>query len=110
MAWLVTADEHVLASADVASDGRARRKGLLGKDGVEGAFVLPRTRWIHTMGMSFAIDVAYLDANGSVLKTVRMRRNHVGMPVWRARTVIEASAGSFGRWGLHVGDVIEIRE
>ncbi|HEX9258907.1 MAG TPA: DUF192 domain-containing protein [Acidimicrobiales bacterium] len=110
MAWLVTADGHVLASADIAATGRARRKGLLGRDGLEGALVLPRTRWIHTIGMRFEIDVAYLDAEGAVIKTVHMRRNHMGTPVWRARTVVEAEAGSFGRWGLHVGDVIEIRE
>ena len=28
----------------------------------------------------------------------------------KARTVVEAEAGAFGRWGLHVGDVIELRE
>jgi uncharacterized membrane protein (UPF0127 family) len=39
-----------------------------------------------------------------------MHRRRIGIPVWRARTVIEARAGAFGRWGLHVGDVVEIRE
>ena len=39
-----------------------------------------------------------------------MRRHRMGLPVARARTVIEAEAGAFGRWGLHVGDVVEIRE
>ena len=34
----------------------------------------------------------------------------LGLPVFRARTVIEAEAGAFGRWGLHLGDVIEVRE
>jgi len=31
------------------------------------------------------------------------------LPVWKARSVIEAEAGSFERWGLHVGDRVEIR-
>jgi hypothetical protein len=38
-----------------------------------------------------------------------MRPHRVGAPVWGARIVIEAEAGAFGRWGLHVGDVIELR-
>jgi uncharacterized membrane protein (UPF0127 family) len=107
-AWLVS-DGRVLASAEVASTGRDRRRGLLGRDGIDGALLLERVRWVHTIGMRFAIDVAYLDGEGHVLKTVRMGRQRVGVPVPRSRRVIEAEAGAFARWGLHVGDVIEVR-
>ena len=66
-------------------------------------------RWIHTIGMRFPIDVAYLDADGVVVKTIQMHRHRVGHPGRRARSVIEAEAGAFARWGLRVGDVIEVR-
>ncbi len=66
-------------------------------------------RWIHTIGMKFPIDVAYLDDDGVVVKTIQMQRFRVGIPVWNARSVIEAEAGAFGRWGLRVGDRIEVR-
>ena len=108
MAWLLV-EGRVLASADVATSRQERRRGLLGRNGLEGAFVLERCRWVHTLGMRFPLDVAYLAADGSVLKTVRMNRHRVGLPVPRAARVIEAEAGAFGRWGLHVGDVVEIR-
>ncbi len=72
--------------------------------------VLERCRWVHTLGMRFALDVAYLDTDGNVLKVVRMRRYRVGAPVSKARTVVEAEAGAFERWGLHLGDVVELRE
>ena len=108
MAWLLS-EAHVLASADVATDRAGRRKGLLGKDHLDGALVLERCRWIHTLGMRFDLDVAYLDGDGVVLKTVQMRRNRIGAPVWHARQVIEAEAGAFARWGLRVGDVVEVR-
>lgn len=110
MAWLVTDDARVLASADVAESRTDRRRGLLGRDHLEGALVLRRCRWIHTIGMRFALDVAYLDERGEVIKTMQMHRHRVGVPVWRARQVIEAEAGAFGRWGLHVGDVVEVRD
>ena len=71
--------------------------------------VLSRCRWVHTIGMRFALDVAYLDSEGLVLKTVRMKRNRVGLPVAKAATVVEAEAGAFARWGLKVGDVVELR-
>jgi len=107
--WLVS-DGRVLASAEVAHGARARGKGLLGRDGVGGALVLAPCRWVHTLGMRFDIDVAYLDAEGRVIKTCRMRRHRIGMPVRRARTVVEAEAGALARWGLRPGDVVELRE
>jgi uncharacterized membrane protein (UPF0127 family) len=108
MAWLVS-EARVLASAEVARDRAARRRGLLHRDGLKGALVIERCRWIHTIGMRFAVDVAYLDADGVVVKTIQMHRHRIGIPVWRARSVIEAEAGAFARWGLRVGDVIEVR-
>ena len=109
MAWLVT-EGRVLASCETATEQRSKRRGLLGRDGIEGAMVLTGCRWVHTLGMRFALDVAYLDENGVVVKTVHMRRHRIGAPVWRAGTVIEAQEGAFGRWGLRVGDVVELRE
>ena len=108
MAWLVT-DGRVLASAEVVNGRRDRARGLIGRDGHEGALVLSPCRWIHTVGMRFPLDVAYVDAAGIVLRTVRMGRNRMGLPIPRARMVIEAEAGAFARWGLHVGDLVELR-
>ena len=45
-----------------------------------------------------------------MIKTLQMHRNRVGVPVARSRRVIEAQAGAFARWGLRVGDVVEIRD
>src|SRR4051812_15585605 len=108
MAWLMS-DARVLASVDVATTRSEKAKGLLGRDGLEGAYAIPNCRWVHTIGMRFPIDVAYVDADGIVIKVASMRRHRLGSPVPKARTVVEASAGSFERWGLRVGDPIEIR-
>ncbi len=80
------------------------------RDGVEGALWLPRTRAVHTLGMRFAIDVAYCDAEGKVLEIVTMRPWRLGRPRLRARSVVEAEAGCLQRWGVTVGTVLEIRE
>jgi len=108
MAWLVS-DARVLASAEQASNRSSRRRGLLGRDSLEGAFVIERCRWIHTIGMRFPIDVAYVGDDGIVVKTMQMHRHRLGVPVWQASWVIEAEAGAFGRWGLRVGDEVELR-
>jgi hypothetical protein len=107
MAWLVS-DARVLASAEIAAGGAARRRGLLGRDGIEGALVIERCGWVHTVGMRFPIDVAYVDDEGVVVKTARMSRARIGMPVRGCAMVIEAEAGAFARWELRVGDPIEL--
>ena len=109
MAWLVR-DNVVLASLAVAADRRARRRGLLGRDEFEGALLLKPARAVHTIGMRFPIDVAYCDAEFRVTAVRTMGRHRVGRPRLGARAVIEAEAGSFDRWGLRVGDVLEVEE
>ena len=109
VAWLVS-DARVLASAEVAADRAGRRRGLLRRDGMDGALVIPSCRWVHTVGMRFPLDVAFVDDEGAVVKTVHMKRHRVGLPVTGARWVIEAQAGAFARWDLHVGDTIELRD
>ena len=108
MAWLVS-DGRVLASAEVAAGRAARRTGLLHRDGLDGAFVLRPCRWVHTVGMRFPLDVAYVADDDTVVKVVRMARHRVGAPVPKAAWVIEAEAGAFERWALAVGDAIELR-
>jgi uncharacterized membrane protein (UPF0127 family) len=107
--WLLR-DGEVLASLEVADGHRARARGLLGRDGIEGALLLERTRWVHSLGMRFPIDVAFCDDGYEVLRSLRLPPHRLTMPVPRARHVIEAEAGRFAHWGLCPGDVLEVRE
>jgi uncharacterized protein len=59
--------------------------------------------------MRFTIDVAHLHADGTVLRITQMPPQRIGCPVRGAYTVIEAQSGSFERWGLQVGDLVELR-
>ncbi|WP_334145077.1 DUF192 domain-containing protein [Rhabdothermincola sp.] len=108
MAWLVR-DERVLATLEVAESVRGRTRGLLGRDGIEGAILLRPAKSVHSFGMRFPIDVAFVDRELVVVRTCRLRPNRITLPVWRAHGVIEAEAGAFGRWGLAPGDRLEVR-
>ena len=109
MAWLVRGDD-VLCSVEVAGAPAKRLRGLLGRDGLEGGLLLPRCRSVHTVGMRFPIDVAFLDRGGRVVGLVTpMRPWRVGRTRLRARQVLEAEAGAFARWHLAMGDVLEVR-
>ena len=99
----------MLASLEIASTREERRRGLLGRDGIDGALLIEGTRSVHTLGMRFPLDVAHLDADGLVLRTCTMPRQRIGRPVLRARRVLEAEAGAFARWELCPGQVLEVR-
>jgi uncharacterized membrane protein (UPF0127 family) len=107
MAWLVR-EGRVLATTEIAPTRRARRRGLLGRDGIDGALVLRPCRQVHTFGMRFPIDVVWCDASGQVLRIARLAPSRVSRPVMRARFVVEAEAGATERWGLRAGDVLEL--
>ena len=101
--------DRVLASLEVAETPSARARGLLGREGVDGAILLRPARSVHTVGMRFAIDVAHLDDSLRVLRVTRMARHRIDLPVRGASAVLEADAGCFVRWGLSVGDELEVR-
>jgi uncharacterized membrane protein (UPF0127 family) len=108
MPWLVREGE-VLASVEIATSWRDRRKGLMGRDGLEGGLLLRPCTSVHTVGMRFDIEVAFCDEDLKVLETVRMRRWRVGIPRPGAHSVLEAEAGAFDRWRLRPGDQLEVK-
>ncbi len=107
MPWLVR-EGDVLATAEIALTRRDRRRGLRHRDHLEGALVLRPCRSVHTIGVHFPIDVAFLDRDGVVVRTCCLRPWRLSPIVAQAAAVIEAHAGAFERWRLRVGDRIEI--
>ncbi len=106
MPWLLR-DGEVLASLEVADTRSSRHTGLLGRDSFDGALLLVPARSVHSLRMRFPIDVAWLDGDLTVLRTTCLRPWRLTRPVVRARSIVEAEAGSFARWGLQVGDQLE---
>lgn len=108
MPWLLRGDD-VLAAAEVAVTRRVRTRGLIGREDLEGVLILRPCRQVHTFGMRVPIDVAFCDRYGFVLHAVAMRPRRVSRLVWRSYFAIEAPVGSFERWTLQLGDVVEIK-
>lgn len=92
----------------IAASYRARSRGLLGTDAVEGALLLTPAGGVHTVRMRYAIDVAYLDRRLRVLDVRTMPPGRIGRPRLRSRHVLEASAGAFARWGVARGAVLAV--
>src|SRR4051812_8148641 len=110
MAWLMREGE-VLAALELAASRKARRKGLLGRDGFDGALLLqPARMGVHTFRMRFPLDVAMCDADLVVRRVVCLQPWRMTRPTPRCPCVIEAEAGAFERWNLRVGDRLEIQQ
>ncbi|MET7289978.1 DUF192 domain-containing protein [Streptomyces sp. NPDC005573] len=93
----------VTVPLEIAASYRARTRGLLGRDTVEGAMLLSPAGSVHTFGMRFAIDVAYLDRRLTVRAVRTMVPGRLGLPRLRSRHVLEAAAGAMAGWGLRPG-------
>jgi hypothetical protein len=106
--WLLR-NGDVLATLEVTGSLAGRARGLLGRDGIDGALLLHPARSVHTIGMRFPIDVAFCDADFVVITTRRLQRHRICLPRVRARSVVEAEAGAFERWKLRTGDQLEIK-
>lgn len=92
----------------VAASYRARTRGLLGRDGVQGALLLTPASSVHTVRMRFAIDVAYLDRRLRVIAVRTMPPGRIGRPRLLARHVLEAEAGAMAGWGIRRGERLAI--
>lgn len=105
----VSKDSIVASRVRWAGNSDMRRRGLLDRrriDADEGIYIVP-TQWIHMFGMSFPIDVAFLDADGKVLRVHHeLRPNRLSRLVWRAEGALELAAGVLSATGTEVGDVI----
>ncbi|WP_225837273.1 DUF192 domain-containing protein [Streptomyces sp. NK08204] len=98
----------VVLPLEIAASYRARTKGLLGRNSVDGAMLLSPANSVHTFRMRFPIDVAYLDRHLTVIAVHTMRPGRCGLPRLRSRHVLEAESGAMAEWGMRVGTRVTV--
>jgi uncharacterized membrane protein (UPF0127 family) len=88
----------------------SRFVGLLGTASIaegEGLWIVP-CRSVHTLGMRYPIDVAFLDAGGVVVGILEgFPPNRVGRVVRDAQGALELRAGILAATGTVPGDRLE---
>jgi uncharacterized membrane protein (UPF0127 family) len=100
----------VASSVDMALTRSERRRGLLGRESLadDAAMFISPCLAIHTVGMGFPIDVAFVDAQGRIVRLVH------SMQPWRlaaslgGRAVIELAAGRLREYDVNVGDRLSL--
>ena len=93
---LVRASGRDLCLVEVADSHVARAVGLLGRNELpmgRGMWIKP-CKSIHTFFLKFAIDVAYIDAEGTVVKTcAHLRPFRISVGGRRAQSALELPSG-----------------
>jgi len=109
--YKVDRERRVLRTLEIAKDIKSRTRGLIDHHPREpDQGIIDPCRWIHTFGMSFPIDVAYMSKDWRVVAlSENLAPNRIDRPVFRARFVIEMMAGAIRRTSLAIGDQLELR-
>lgn len=102
----------VVGRVEAAFDSEARRRGLLGRDGMpdDEALIIAPCNGVHTFFMRFAIDALFVAKDGRVVKACRGVRPWRIALAWRAFAVIEGAPGLVERSGTRCGDRVALRE
>ncbi|MEE9614805.1 MAG: DUF192 domain-containing protein [Thermodesulfobacteriota bacterium] len=102
-------DRELSHNVVVADSVLARMKGLLGRKRLEDgeALWIKPCRGIHTIGMSFPIDVLFLDADNVVVEArENIPPNRLSKIVFKAKTVLELPAGTLSATETRAGDTL----
>lgn len=91
--------------------GRDAARGLLGASGLasgEALWILG-SMGVHSFGMRFPIDVAYLDGDLQVVHLIAaMKPNRIGRISFRTETVLELPAGTLAATDTRRGDRLHV--
>jgi uncharacterized membrane protein (UPF0127 family) len=101
----------VASHVELAATRATRRKGLLGRRGLDAqrALVLAPCCSIHTAFMKFPIDVVFVDRQGRVVRFVREMKPWSAAIAMRAHAAIEFAAGSLRLRDIRLGDRLYVR-
>lgn len=99
--------------AEAARTWWTRGKGLLGRKGLPsgGGLIIEPCSSIHTWFMAFPIDVAFVAADGRVVRTAPALAPWRFGPLARGvRYVVELPSGALAASGTVPGDILDIVE
>jgi uncharacterized protein len=107
--WLLR-DGHVVCALEMTETFGERARGLAGREECLGGLHLSGARAAHTIGMKFALDVAFLSNELVVVRMVRLSPWRIALPRRGVHSVLQTEAGALERWGVQVNDQLDIRE
>lgn len=95
-----------------ADGSRERMRGLLGHPRLQmgEGMLIGQCRMVHTVGMHYPLDLAFLDRSGHICKLLEGVLPLRIAGSLSARATLELAPGMLSALGLRVGDGVEWRE
>lgn len=96
----------VASQLELAVTRKTRKQGLLGRTSLDedAAMLISPCMAVHTVGMGFPIDVAFVNRQGEAVHLVhRLQPWRIAGSV-RAHAVVEMAAGRIEACGIEIGD------
>jgi len=89
-----------------------RTRGLLGRPPLQAdeGMLIDACRMVHTVGMAYRLDLAFLDRGGRVRKVVKALAPARFAGNLAAHATLELAPGTADRLGLSEGDVLQWQE
>jgi uncharacterized membrane protein (UPF0127 family) len=103
--------QPVIAHAWRTTNMFERMRGLLGRPQLHSgqALLIVPCNAVHTFGMSYPLDIIFVDAKGKVLKLFKHLPQLRMAKAYGARTTIELASGEIDRIGILIGDQLQWR-
>ncbi|MDN3578968.1 DUF192 domain-containing protein [Chitinimonas viridis] len=104
-------DTLLLGKVWLAESATERMQGLLGRPplAADEAMLIQPCRLIHTVGMAYPLDLAFVDKQGRVRKLVSQLRPARMAGCLSATATLEMAPGTIARVGLVAGEQLHWR-
>lgn len=105
-------NDCLVPEANLTATTWERMRGLLGRPPLRNGqgLVIDPCPSVHTFGMGYSLDLAFLDSRWRVLKLVRELPPLRWAGCAKARATLELPPGALAAAGIAAGDVLEWRD
>ena len=99
-------DPTVFTKLEIADTFKGRMVGLLNRESLspQSALLLTNCRSVHTFGMRFSIDIAFLDKDGYILSLVDSLDRFRSASCRQASHTLESRAGRMRELNIGIGN------
>jgi uncharacterized protein len=107
-----TRQSTIASNIKIATNFFSRMRGLIGSKPLEPGhgFVIPHCKGVHTFGMTFPLDIIFVDSSNQVVGIEEhILPNKTGHVFMSAKQVIECPVGTILRSGTRLGDHVSIQ-
>ncbi|HJP16144.1 MAG TPA: hypothetical protein QF762_04175 [Acidimicrobiales bacterium] len=108
MPWLLL-EEKVLSSITTPKQSHHLGQITDEENATEGAELVMSAKLVHTFRKVSQMDAIFLDESFKILKIKTLTSSCIKFSPLKTKAIIKTRKGNASRWGIQVGDLLEVR-